>query len=554
MTLFENKLSKLCRCCMQNGNHNVFTTMFERQPVVKILEYCISEKICSDDGLPENICQQCYDKIISYYLFILNFKKVQLHLLDIFKDSTGIEKDKTVLKERETLGSGFECNEEYSLIKKSQYNRIANSNIEINSNVCSKVELELEVFNIEHTANSEDLKNKDIQIQFLNNLNNGEREEITCRDLCKNNLSKEHFNNHLDECLTEKPCFSKNSTVEKLKPSFQKYICSECEECFEFMKQLEQHCRNTGHGIPRRFCCKICFKKFLSNTRLNDHMRIHNNDKPFKCSECGMTFTSNSNLKRHKKKHTGEKSYFCEVCSRGFIQKHTLTVHMRLHNGETPYVCELCGKGYRTKPLLHQHMYKHKDTETQIIRYRKYYLKYGKMKVECEICKKIITKSALYNHMKIQHGDGLKKFLCNLCGKTYATKMSLGVHMNIHTKKVSYNCTVCSKSFTHQNYLKTHLMLHSGERPHCCDLCGKTFVQRTHLDRHMKTHTGAKPYACSYCDKTFALNENLKVHTRIHTGETTHHCSICGKGFFNSSSKKKHEISIHKMHQKIHKN
>lgn len=110
----------------------------------------------------------------------------------------------------------------------------------------------------------------------------------------------------------------------------------------------------------------------------------------------------------------------------GFIQKHTLTVHMRLHNGETPYVCEICSKGYRSKSLLQQHMYKHNDIKMQTVKYQRYYLKYGKVKVECKVCQKIITKSALYNHMKVQHGDGLKNFLCNLCGKTYATKMSLG--------------------------------------------------------------------------------------------------------------------------------
>ncbi|KAL3267908.1 hypothetical protein HHI36_007046 [Cryptolaemus montrouzieri] len=366
----------------------------------------------------------------------------------------------------------------------------------------------------------------------------------------KKRLLLQHLKiSHSEKCIIKR---NENYTrqLRKSTEMDQKHVCTNCKQSFEFIKHLERHCRDTGHAFPKRFSCEVCSKKFLSNTRLNDHMRIHNNERPYKCNECDMTFTLSSNLKRHKKRHTGEKSYFCEVCGRGFIQKHTLTVHMRLHNGETPYVCDICGKGYRAKPLLHQHMYKHKDIETQTVRYQRYYLKYGKVKVECQICKKIITKSALYNHMKVQHGDGLKKFLCNLCGKTYATKMSLDVHMNVHTKKISYDCKICSKSFTHQNYLKTHLMLHSGERPHCCDLCGKTFVQKTHLDRHMRTHTGVRPYSCSYCDKAFALNENLKVHERIHTGETPHHCSVCGKGFFNSSSRKKHETSVHQMHLK----
>lgn len=506
----KNIVSKFCRCCMKNGELNIFTSVFESRTIAQILEQIFQEKISSDDQLPKTICFQCSNKVISQFLFIKNYQKVRELLLDILK------------REHETS--------------------------------LSDVEKTIINYEVDSSDDDQPLSKLCEEQTECNIKRNGEKLVNDSESINLKETESKLDNLNLIECESSNNTFEENPKLE----SYSSYDIRErtdeissYKDCNvlsqELIKQLEKHCKDTGHSFLRKFTCRVCSEKFISNTHLNDHMKIHNNERPFACNECGMTFTRNSNLKRHIKKHTGERSYFCEICSKGFVQKYALTVHMRLHNGETPYVCEICGKGHRVKTLLEQHMYKHKDNKSETLnKYQEYYRRYGKKSVECKICKKIVTRSALYNHMKAQHGDGLKKFLCNLCGKTYSTKMSLDVHMNIHTKKISYDCNICSKSFTHQNYLKTHLMMHSGERPHCCDLCGKTFVQRTHLHRHKKTHTGAKPYSCSYCHKAFALNENLKVHIRIHTKETTHHCSECGKGFFNSSSKKKHENNVHR--------
>ncbi|XP_044753880.1 zinc finger protein OZF-like isoform X2 [Coccinella septempunctata] len=513
-----NIFQKFCRCCMKDGEFNIFTTLFESHPIARILEKILSKKISSDDDFPKTICDECYKNIISHYTFVKNYVKVQEILLGILEKNRCVKANQTKNlfphSKDSNITNEFQSSDDDQPLS-SLYKHSTKKYKETNG-----------------TSSVDSLK----EITSVVNENEIQKEYLILNKKIENSSIK----------AKETASLSQDETNDKkIESSAFKHSCVDCNESYDYIKQLEKHCKETGHIVPRRFSCVICSKKFLSKTRLKDHVRTHDKEKPFPCEDCGMAFTLSSNLKRHKKRHTGEKSYFCEVCGKGFIQKHTLTVHMRLHNGETPYVCELCGKGYRAKPLLHQHMYKHKDADTQTIKYQKYYLKYGKVKVECKVCQKIVTKSALYNHMKVQHGDGLKKFLCNLCGKTYATKMSLDVHMNIHTKKISYNCNICSKSFTHQNYLKTHLMLHSGERPHCCDLCGKTFVQRTHLDRHKRIHTGARPFTCTYCDKAFALNENLKVHIRIHTKETPHYCSECGKGFYSSSSRKKHETNVH---------
>lgn len=62
----------------------------------------------------------------------------------------------------------------------------------------------------------------------------------------------------------------------------------------------------------------------------------------------------------------------------------------------------------------------------------------------------------------ISHDTNIKKYLCELCGKSYKYCWSLDAHNLTHSKSKSYKCSKCNKVFNNWNTLKRHQLSHTG--------------------------------------------------------------------------------------------
>ena len=161
-------------------------------------------------------------------------------------------------------------------------------------------------------------------------------------------------------------------------------------------------------------------------------------------------------------------------------------------------------------------------------------------KLECSICKRIVTKVHLKRHMKT-HSE------CEQCGQFFVQKTNLIRHMKtVHTNNKPFQCKECDATFSRSDGLTDHMQIHikhmkthseeSDKKQHQCEQCGDFFAQKGNLTRHIKTaHINNKPFQCKECDATFSRNDSLTSHTQIHIMKKKYQCLQCGQSFLKRS-------------------
>ncbi|XP_044741995.1 zinc finger protein 181-like [Chrysoperla carnea] len=64
-----------------------------------------------------------------------------------------------------------------------------------------------------------------------------------------------------------------------------------------------------------------------------------------------ITFAQKGTLDQHKRIHREEKAHSCEICSKRFYRPSELVRHKRVHSGEKPFPCEICNKAFTQKDI-----------------------------------------------------------------------------------------------------------------------------------------------------------------------------------------------------------
>ncbi|XP_039990810.1 zinc finger protein 624-like isoform X1 [Xiphias gladius] len=319
----------------------------------------------------------------------------------------------------------------------------------------------------------------------------------------------------------------KSRKTNKHKPADSSLHCVECNRSFPDTARLETH--NLRHK-PR--LCTRCGESFKGFIDLNQHyVEVHDFRGPFPCSSCERTYTDLGGLIRHERFHTGDLPFKCPKCPKAFSYASALTLHDRTHTKEAPFLCWDCGKGCKSNAALRIHrLCCHSSAEEK--------------RFCCEHCGKAYAlKRSLDLHVAKLH-TGVR-YPCSHCGNLFRSASSLKRHDLTHTEERPYSCNECSKSFRSASELKIHTRYHTGERPYRCQECGKGFVQSYYLTAHMRMHTGEKPYKCPTCAKCFKSAGILKRHQMTHTGEKPHKCSVCEMAFSRPELVKAHVKKYH---------
>lgn len=191
--------------------------------------------------------------------------------------------------------------------------------------------------------------------------------------------------------------YAKRSSWKRHLKSHQPGIqhCGSCSMYFDSVELLESHnkkthsiscrCKICGLSVARKSCLRKhmlrvhpekcnarfscpqspCKAAFDDEESYNDHLNIHNGNKPHNCCHCQKSFSTRSSLKFHENSHSGDrKSYQCRDCrktfqSPGALHNHKVSVHEKKR-----FKCDTCGKVFIYRSGYCKHLISHKKEKS----------------------------------------------------------------------------------------------------------------------------------------------------------------------------------------------
>ncbi|XP_022094034.1 zinc finger protein 208-like [Acanthaster planci] len=357
------------------------------------------------------------------------------------------------------------------------------------------------------------------------------------------------------------------------------FNCDLCGEAFRTRSALLKHQTSNHSGgssdastsdirkkQKKEHVCPYCSKAFKGKTHLEEHERIHTNEKPFACQKCGKAFSRKNTLTRHIATHSeNRKPFLCHKCGIFFQTYYSLRKHRQLHK-DRPHVCRFCKKTFSTPKHLQKHLQKHRkdeyicrccnkrfQTHFKLMRHRESH-QTKQRTYKCVDCSRLFkTATHLQKHQKSTHKPK-GSHVCRFCQESFKKTNDLNLHIRSHAKarrggralaqkspKDKYRCGICSNSFETYYRMRQHKQMHQ-ERPFMCDICEETFLTGIDLSEHKKTEC-TDAFNCEMCQKTFTSQTALQCHQIKHVIERPYMCSVCLKSFKSTSHLKAHMLS-----------
>ncbi|XP_057695187.1 zinc finger and BTB domain-containing protein 16-A-like isoform X1 [Corythoichthys intestinalis] len=230
------------------------------------------------------------------------------------------------------------------------------------------------------------------------------------------------------------------------------------------------------------------------------------------CGECGLQLHSRQAMEQHRRLHDDEKGHGCEFCGKHFQDSMRLRMHMLSHTAPAEaLVCDQCGATFSSEEALDAHRLTHTGTD---------------MAVFCLLCaKRFQTQKALQQHMEVH--AGMHSYICSHCERPFPSHTTLKRHLRSHTGDHPFECEFCGSCFRDDGTLRGHKRIHTGEKPYECNSCGKRFSLKHQLETHYRVHTGEKPFECKLCHQRSRDYSAMIKHLRTHNGASPYQCTIC---------------------------
>ncbi|XP_067625196.1 zinc finger protein 721-like [Eurosta solidaginis] len=425
------------------------TLKCDKELANSILEF-LRIHINEDDKLPQVICNECHDIVLSLIEFSERVNKVQRMYNDlrnsINKSTTnwqmllenyGLCRDELLMPQ-----SGIELPVENIYVADLEVTTISTPTLSIsNSDMITKIEKRVEI-----------TQRDDSEMQSLHPIS----AKVKNFHEASSAVTEDIFSSDID-CSWRDENLSKPSVLKMpkniVKNKENENFCIICLKNFDRRSNLTVHMKKYHEVL----LCRLCTNTFKSELELKQHMK-EQHCKIWRCTQCEQTFERKGFLSNHiKQAHNPEKKTRRSSENLSIVKT-------------TSFVCEVCDKDLRTRKKLKLHLRTHAEYT-----------------FECKKCGKILKTLDIYRvfqrHLQI-HGDN---YICPHCGMQLSSKATYNSHMLVHSDTKKHICDVCGRAFKRGRGLKYHLISHTGLKPYSCDFCGNKFTNGSSCRLHKKT-------------------------------------------------------------------
>ncbi|KAM3957682.1 uncharacterized protein ACR2FA_008395 [Aphomia sociella] len=312
----------------------------------------------------------------------------------------------------------------------------------------------------------------------------------------------------------------------------------------------------------------------------------------FTCAICSEKSKNLDDIKKHITEHNKNNIHLA-------FKKMMFSNSQRFYKYATKLRCKLCTTDVGDYEELRHHI-EHCSQLKYSRKWNKLPFKLEKDQLDCPVCKKtFLNYVSLNTHMNVHYPN----YICESCGKAFASKARLRGHMRTHevgnfpcrhcdavfdrvTKRENhvskehksgvryackrcnisltsfyarqkhlaevhneelkrYKCKVCSQCYITPGHLSSHVRRdHLNERNHKCDKCDLAFYTKNALKMHMIKHDGERIHTCHICQKSYQRKKTLREHLRIHNNDKRFVCPVCGRAFTQKCTLKGH-LKVH---------
>lgn len=371
-------------------------------------------------------------------------------------------------------------------------------------------------------------------------------------------IKKEPSENCLPRKTSKKLKRKLKSKTKVLKYSIKKHDVAETETMLQsglFPFKIRKN---------RTYSCSICPEKSQNLDDIRSHIQEHNKSNihiAFK----KMMF---SNSQRFYKSSTKLR---CKICTTDISDYNELRLHIenctRLKHSckwnKLPFKlekdqldCPVCKKTFLNFVSLNTHMNLHYPNFicencgkafASKARLRGHMRTHEVGSFPCRYCDAIFDRvTKRENHVSKEHKSGVR-YACKRCNISLTSFYARQKHLaEVHNEELKrYKCKSCPQSYITPGHLSSHVRRdHLNERNHKCDKCDLAFYTKNALKMHMIKHDGERIHACNICQKSYQRKKTLREHMRIHDNDKRFVCPVCGRAFTQKCTLKGH-LKVH---------